>query len=140
MRRPTWKPAENNEQITEEDPFGSQDISAVGTDPDHLVHEQVLERKDAPQWAKARERETEQLRKYKIYEVVSNLPEGIKPVSTKWVYVIKWKADGTIDRYKARTVGRGFSQTKGVDYKETNAQTMQIESFQILLMLSIQKG
>ena len=64
-----------------------------------------------------------QLRKYGVYEVVSNLPVDIKPVSTKWVYVIKRKADSTVERYKARKVGRGFSQIKGIDYDETNAQT-----------------
>ena len=139
-KRPTWKTTDNKKRITEDDPFGSKDVSAVRTDPDHPTHEQVLERKDATQWAKAREKERMQLRKYGVYEVVSNLPPGIKPISTKWVYIVKRKADGTVEQYKARKVGRGFSQVKGVNYKETNAQTMQIETFRILLALSIQRG
>ena len=130
-RTPTWKLGEETSRTS------GEDIFAVGTNPDHPTHEQVLEREDAVWWAEAREKERMQLRKYRVYEVVGNLPPDTKPVSTKWVYVIKRKANGTIERYKARKVERGFSQIKGVDYDETNAQTMRIETFRILLAMCL---
>ncbi|KAK4381916.1 Retrovirus-related Pol polyprotein from transposon RE1 [Sesamum angolense] len=46
-------------------------------------------------------------------------PENSQPVTCKWVYRLKKKSDGTIDRYKARLVARGFSQSYGLDYEET---------------------
>ena len=46
----------------------------------------------------------------KIWEVV-NLPNGKKVVGCKWVFTLKYKLDGTIERYKARLVAKGFTQT-----------------------------
>jgi hypothetical protein len=43
------------------------------------------------------------------------------PVTSKWVYKTKTKSDGSIERYKACLVARGFQQTQGRDYVETFA-------------------
>ena len=45
--------------------------------------------------------------------------EGKSVVNSKWVYKIKHAVDGSIDKYKARFVARGFSQQEGEDYDET---------------------
>ena len=39
-------------------------------------------------------------------------------VSSKWIYKIKHVADGSIEKYKAIFVARGFSQKEGIDYEE----------------------
>jgi hypothetical protein len=46
-------------------------------------------------------------------------PEGKYVVTSNWIYKIKHPADGSVKKYKARFVARGFSQEKGVDYDET---------------------
>jgi hypothetical protein len=46
-------------------------------------------------------------------------PKEVKPITCKWVYKIKRKTYGSVDRYKVRLVGRGFSQKYGEDYDET---------------------
>lgn len=40
---------------------------------------------------------------------LTDLHEGKRAVGCKWVYTMKFKADGSMDRYKARLVARGFN-------------------------------
>ena len=46
-------------------------------------------------------------------------PIDVKRISCKWVYKIKTRSDGSVERYKARLVARGFSQRYKLDYDET---------------------
>jgi hypothetical protein len=39
-------------------------------------------------------------------------------VTSKWIYKIKHAGDGSVEKYKARSVARGFPQTEGVFYDE----------------------
>jgi hypothetical protein len=62
-------------------------------------------------------------------------PAGANLVSTKWVFTIKTKADGTIERFKARLVARGFSQVHGQDYSETFAPTVRMDTLRLFLAI-----
>jgi len=59
--------------------------------------------------------EMETLKKNKAWKLVA-LSDGKKPVSCKWVFKVKYKVDGTVERYKARVVAKGFIQTYDIDY------------------------
>ncbi|GJS95962.1 ribonuclease H-like domain-containing protein [Tanacetum coccineum] len=50
---------------------------------------------------------------------ITCLPKGRKPIGSKWIFKIKDKASGEIERYKARQVAKGFSQRECIDYDET---------------------
>ena len=50
-----------------------------------------------------------------VWEIIPR-PEGKSIVTSRWLYKIKHGADGSIEKYKARFVARGFSQKEGVDY------------------------
>lgn len=39
---------------------------------------------------------------------LSELPNGCKPVGCKWAFRVKYKPDGTVERYKARLVAKGY--------------------------------
>lgn len=47
------------------------------------------------------------------------LPAGKQAIDMKWMFKVKKKSDGSIDKYKARLVVRGFKQKEGIDYNET---------------------
>ena len=53
------------------------------------------------------------------------------------MFVVKSKADGTVKRYKAILVAKGFTQTHGIDYQETFAPVTKINSIQVLLSLAV---
>jgi hypothetical protein len=61
-------------------------------------------------------------------------------VSSRWVYKTKFKSDGTIDRHKARLVAQGFTQTFGVDYKETFTPGAKMNIVRVLLSVVVNKG
>lgn len=72
--------------------------------------------------------ELEALRRNHTWDIVS-CPAGCTPIGCKWVYSIKQKADGSLDRYKARLVALGNWQEYGINYHETFAPVAKIPQF-----------
>jgi hypothetical protein len=58
-------------------------------------------------------------------------------VESRWVYKIKFNSDGFIDRYKARLVAQGYTQTFGIDYKETFASVAKINIVHVQLLVAV---
>ena len=70
-----------------------------------------------------------------VWDVVPR-PDGKSVVTSKWIYKIKHAVDGSIDKYKAIFVARGFSQKEGVDYEETFAPVARYTSIRLVLALA----
>ncbi|CCE28220.1 uncharacterized protein CPUR_01694 [Claviceps purpurea 20.1] len=66
-------------------------------------------------------------------------PRGANIVSCKWVYTIKLKVDGSIERLKARLVARGFSQVYGQDSDRTFAPTVRMDMLRLFLAVTAQE-
>ena len=66
-------------------------------------------------------------------------PSQTNLVGTKWIFTIKYRPDGSFERFKARLVARGFSQKSGDDYTETFAPIVQMATFCAFLSVVLQK-
>ncbi|WZZ60344.1 hypothetical protein YC2023_060451 [Brassica napus] len=66
----------------------------------------------------------------------SELPKGKKVVSSRWIFTIKYLANGQIDRKKTRLVARGFTQTYGEDYIDTFAPVAKLHTVRIVLSIA----
>ena len=61
-------------------------------------------------------------------------------VTSKWIYKIKHAADGSVKKYKARFVARGFSHVEGIDYEETFAPVARYTSIRTIIALATYMG
>ena len=60
-------------------------------------------------------------------------------VNCKWVFHIKHKPDGSIERYKARLVTKGFHQHPGIDYHDTFGPVVKPTTIRVILSLVLSK-
>lgn len=67
------------------------------------VHEALSDH----EWKQTMDAEFQVLMKNNIWELVP-YTEDMHVVSNKWVFLVKYKADGAIERFKARLVAKGF--------------------------------
>ena len=70
-----------------------------------------------------------------VWDVVPKPKEKLV-VTYKWIYKIKLVADGSIKKYNARFVSRGFSQKEGIDYEETFVIVSRCTSIRLVLSLA----
>ena len=66
-----------------------------------------------------------------------DLPPGCKPLGYKWIFKMKLKADGSIDKYKVRLVVKGYKQKEGVDYFDTYSPVTRITSIRMLMDIAV---
>ncbi|GKV24718.1 hypothetical protein SLEP1_g34299 [Rubroshorea leprosula] len=61
-------------------------------------------------------------------------------IGSKWVYKTNLKADGSLERLKARLIAKGFNQQAGIDYEETFSSVIKPQTIRIVLTISLAKG
>ena len=78
--------------------------------------------------------EMEVLQRNNTWKIVP-LPPGEKTVGCKWVFNVKFHADGFIERYKTHLIAKGFTQIPGKDYSATITPEPKLTIFRLLVSL-----
>jgi hypothetical protein len=87
------------------------------------------------QWEQAMKEELKSLEGHQTWNLVA-LPPGKKAISRKWVFKKKLGPDGSISRYKASWVVRGYEQQYGLDYDQTFAAVVKPASYRTLFAMA----
>lgn len=83
-------------------------------------------------WKRAMDVEYQALILNESWDLVPTTSD-MKILETKWIYRVQHKEDGSIEKYKARLVVKGFLQEQGMDYNENFAPVVRFESLRFLL-------
>ena len=92
----------------------------------------------AENWRKAMQAEYESLMDNNTWTLVDE-PEDQQVLPGKWVYKVKYRANGQVEKLKARYVAKGYAQIEGIDFFDTYAPTCKPETFRILLATAARK-
>lgn len=79
--------------------------------------------------------EIESILQNHTWELV-DLPPRCKPLGYKWIFKRKMKADGSIDKYKAGLVVKGYRPKEGLDYFDTYSPVTRITSIRMLIVIA----
>ena len=88
-------------------------------------------------WREAMDVEMKSIEKNRTWQLV-DLPKGKDVIGLKWVNKTKYNEDGSVQKYKARLVAKGYSQQPGVDFNETFAPVVRMETIRTVLALAAQ--
>ena len=102
------------------------------------TYREAVKSTKAKYWEEAMQAEVESLENNNTWTLVDK-PKDKNVLPGKWVYKVKYGADGHVDKYKARYVAKGFAQVEGLDFFETYAPTCKPETFRSLLAVAAQK-
>jgi histone deacetylase 1/2 len=101
------------------------DLSAVKVSEPSTLKQALTD----PNWTHAMDLEMAALHRNQTWDLVQQ-PLDVNVIGCKWVYKLKHKADGSIDRYKARLVAKS-------DYFETFSPVVKTATIRIILTLAL---
>lgn len=104
------------------------------------TYKQATERQDWNRWKAAIEDEMASLIKNKVFIEVPASKATSEPIDSRWVLTLKRNADGSVSKYKARVVARGYNQRYGIDYTETYCPVVHLVTLRMILAYAEQRS
>ncbi|CAI7730310.1 unnamed protein product [Closterium sp. NIES-54] len=101
--------------------------------------EEALSGPQKEEWKAAIDAEFKRLIENGTWELVE-LPEGQRPISSKWVFKVKSGVDGALERFKSRLVAKGFQQKEKVYFGEIFAPVVKLVTLRTVLAGAAVKG
>ncbi|KAK1607850.1 hypothetical protein QYE76_031523 [Lolium multiflorum] len=116
-------------------PVDRLNLSAVDApaDPVPTTFRQAMQ---DPRWRTAMAEEHQALIDNGTWSLVPRPPQA-NIVTGKWIFRQKFHSDGSLARYKARWVVRGFSQRPGIDYDETFSPVVKPATIRLVLHIAV---
>ena len=100
------------------------------------THIQALE---DPHWTQAMHTEYQAIIDNNTWSLVRK-NETMNIIGCRWIFKLKFKSDGSIDRYKAWLVAKGYAQEDGFDYIDTFYPIVKITTVRLLLCITISQN
>ncbi|WKA05494.1 hypothetical protein VitviT2T_023457 [Vitis vinifera] len=120
-------------------PLTKMNLIAVISQPSDIEPHTINQALTDPKWRQAMNDEFDALVRNGNWELVpSTFMQNL--VGCKWVFRIKRLLDGSIDRYKAKLVAKGFHQRPSVDYHDTFSPVIKPTTIRFVLSLVVSKG
>lgn len=89
-----------------------------------------------PHWKQAMDDEYVALMRNNTWTLVE-LPPGRSAIGSKWVFRVKYNSDGSLQKYKAYLVAKGFNQRPCFDFNETFSPIVKPQSIRAVLSLAV---
>ena len=99
------------------------------------TYKEAMESDAMSEWESAAQTEMETIKANRTWTLV-DLPANCKLIGCRWVFKVKYDANGNVDWYKARLVAKGYTQVHEIDYTETFAPVVKFNSIRTLLALA----
>lgn len=98
-------------------------------------YEEAIASNEKSEWKFAMGKEMRSLQENKTWKL-ADLPKEAKALPCKWVYRLKTNSDGSIDKFKARLVIKGYNQRCGIDYDQTFSPVAKMASIRAVLSIA----
>lgn len=103
------------------------------------TYKEAVKRDDRANWLNAMASEMNSLKQNDVW-TLCELPKHKKALPCKWVFRIKQNPDGSIEKYKARLVVKGFKQQKGIDYNQTFSPVARMATVRALISVAAKEN
>jgi transposase InsO family protein len=109
------------------------DTSSNTSEP--ISYHEAVNSPDKEKWLAAMRDELKSIQENKTW-ILCDLPWGRKCIGSRWVFKVKKDGNNKIMKYKARVVAKGYSQIAGLDFEDTFAPVVRIESVRHLFAIA----
>lgn len=101
----------------------------------HSVSEAIL----IPEWKDVMQQEYDALSRNNTWTLVPRLAD-VHPITSKWLFRVKYNKNDSVEWYKARLVARRFQQQAGVDYFHTFSPVIKPVTLRVVFSLAVTRG
>lgn len=112
---------------------------AVQEDLEPTNFADAMKSRDSDKWLCAMKDELDAFRENETWDLVP-LPPGERAIDNRWVLRVKYKPDGSVNRYRARLVVRGVFQRPGLDYDETFSPVARYDSIRAFIATAAEES